>query len=193
MKKLIFTAALLLSGITIQVANAQIGVRLNLNIGSQPDWGPVGYDHADYYYMPDVDAYYDVPAHQYVYYENNVWVHRSNLPSRYGNYNPYNSYKVVVNRPNPWLRNSYYRNTYASYRGRQGQAIIRDSREPKYRNHWNDNNGRGPGRDDHHDNGNHNGEKNHGGDHDNGNHGGRGDDRGHGNGNGKGHGHGHDD
>lgn len=181
MKKLIFTAALLVSCISIQVANAQIGFRINLNIGSQPDWGPVGYDHADYYYMPDVDAYYDVPAHQYVYFENNVWVHRASLPARYSNYNLYNGYKVVVNRPNPWLRNTYYRNTYASYRGRRGQAIIRDSRDAKYRNHWNGNNGRGPG----HDNGNHNGDRNHGGGHDNGNHGG---DRGHGNDHGHGHG-----
>ncbi|GAB3909046.1 hypothetical protein [Mucilaginibacter boryungensis] len=182
MKKLIFAAALLVSCTAIQVAHAQIGVRLNLNIGSQPDWGPVGYDHADYYYMPDVDAYYDVPAHQYVYYENNVWVHRSSLPARYGNYNPYNSYKVVINRPNPWLRNSYYRQTYANYRGRRDQVVIRDSRDAKYRNHWKDNNGYGRDdrRDDHHDNGNHYGDRNHGGDHDNG--------RGHGNG----HGHGRD-
>jgi hypothetical protein len=185
MKKLIFTAALIASCLSIQVASAQIGLRLNLNIGSQPDWGPVGYDHADYYYMPDVDAYYDVPAHQYVYFENNVWVHRANLPARYSNYNAYNGYKVVVNRPNPWLKHNYYRTTYASYRGRGGQAVIRDSRDAKYRQHWQGGNGRGPERgNDHHDNGNHFGQRgdngNHGGGHDNGNHGG---------GHGRGHGH----
>jgi hypothetical protein len=202
MKKLIFTAALVLSSLTYQIANAQLRVHVNLNIGSQPDWGPTGYDHVDYYYMPDVDAYYDVPSHQYVYFENNVWVHRAYLPERYRGYDMYHGYKVVVNRPNPWLRHTYYRNTYASYRGRAGQTIIRDSRDVRYRDHWNGGPGRGngPGRDyghggpgrggDHHDNGNHGGDHhdngNHGGDHhDNGNHGGPGrggdhGDRGHG-------------
>jgi hypothetical protein len=170
MKKLIFAAALALSSITFTAANAQLRFNVNLNIGSQPEWGPTGYDHVDYYYMPDVDAYYDVPTHQYVYYENNVWVHRTSLPARYRGYDVYHGYKVVVNRPNPWLRHNYYHTTYASYRGRAGQNIIRDSRDARYREHWNGNNGRGNayGRDNgHHDNGNHGG-----GDRDHGNHGG---------------------
>lgn len=170
MKKLIFTAALVLGCITTQIASAQISIGLHFNIGSQPDWGPVGYDRADYYYMPDIDAYYDVPAHQYVYYEGNVWVHRTYLPARYRGYDLYHGYKVVINRPSPWLRHSYYRTTYASYRGRPSQAIIRDSRDARYRNHWKGNNGHGNawghnnGHHDngHHDNGHHGGGGNHG-------------------------------
>jgi hypothetical protein len=57
-------------------------VNLNINIGSQPQWGPTGYDHVDYYYLPDVDAYYNVPAKQYVYLNDGNWVWRNNLPSR---------------------------------------------------------------------------------------------------------------
>lgn len=135
MKKMILTAAIFLGCIAYkQEAKAQIS--LSINIGSQPEWGPTGYDHVDYYYLPDVDAYYDVPAHQYVYLENNAWVHRTYLPTRYRNYNVYNGYKVVVNERQPWLRNSVYRTKYASYRGRTGQTIIRDSRDVKYRDHW---------------------------------------------------------
>jgi hypothetical protein len=134
MKKIIITAAIFLSCIAYKSANAQIS--LSINIGSQPEWGPVGYDHADYYYMPDIDTYYDVPAHQYVYLENNSWVRRASLPARYSNYNVYNGYKVVVNERNPWTRNDVYRAKYANYRGRTGQTIIRDSRNVKYRNHW---------------------------------------------------------
>ncbi|WP_374948112.1 hypothetical protein [Mucilaginibacter sp.] len=134
MKKIILTAALFVSLLTVKQANAQIS--FSLNIGSQPEWGPVGYDHADYYYMPDIDSYYDVPAHQYVYLENNSWVRRAALPPRYSNYNVYNGYKVVVNERNPWLRNNVYRTKYASYRGRTGQTIIRDSRDAKYKKHW---------------------------------------------------------
>nr|WP_294945427.1 hypothetical protein [uncultured Mucilaginibacter sp.] len=134
MKKIVLTTAIFFSALSFQAAKAQIS--FSINIGSQPEWGPVGYDHADYYYMPDIDAYYDVPAHQYVYLENNSWVRRASLPARYSNYNVYNGYKVVVNDRTPWMRNSIYRAKYANYRGRTSQAIIRDSREAKYRNHW---------------------------------------------------------
>ncbi|RYZ99213.1 MAG: hypothetical protein EOP47_17410 [Sphingobacteriaceae bacterium] len=130
MKKLLITTAIALSLFTIQKASAQVS--LNINIGSQPAWGPVGYDHADYYYLPDIDSYYDVPARQYVVLENNVWVHRSTLPSQYRAYNPYKSYKVVVNEPNPWVRHTVIRNKYVTYKGRPSQVIIRDSRDAKY-------------------------------------------------------------
>lgn len=134
MKKIILTAAILLSSLTVKIAGAQIS--LNINIGSQPAWGPVGYDHVDYYYLPDIDAYYDINAHQYVYYDNNVWVHGAVLPPRFGSFDVYRSYKVVVNERTPWVRNDVYKRKYASYRGRHDQAVIRDSRDEKYRNHY---------------------------------------------------------
>lgn len=167
-----------------KTADAQIRISLGFNIGSQPDWGPVGYDHASYYYMPDVDAYYDVPAHQYIYFESNRWVRASVLPGRY-NFDPYNSYKVVVNERNPWERANVYRTRYASYRGKR-QVVIRDSREAKYRNHWQDNN-RYDRRDDRRDDRRGPGNSDYG--HDKDAHG-RGNDKGN-NGNGKGHGRGH--
>jgi hypothetical protein len=136
MKKSIFIAALIFSCLSIKIADAQI--RISLNIGSQPEWGPTGYDHADYYYMPDIDAYYDVNAHQYVYYENNIWVHNAALPPRY-HFDRYHSYKVVVNQPTPWVHHADIRARYASYRGRHDQPIIRESRDEHYRNHWHDN------------------------------------------------------
>jgi hypothetical protein len=144
MKKIILSAAILFSScLLFKSADAQLRINLGLNIGSQPDWGPVGYDHADYYYIPDVDAYYDVPNHQYVYFENNVWVHRPSLPQRYANYDLYSGYKVVVNQRNPWLQHAAIRAKYSSFRGRRGQAIIRNSHDSRYRNHWNGGQGHG--------------------------------------------------
>lgn len=178
MKKIIITAAIFFSCIAYKSADAQIS--LSLNIGSQPEWGPTGYDHADYYYMPDIDSYYDVPAHQYIYLENNSWVRHASLPARYSNYNLYNGYKVVVNEPRPWTRATVYRTKYANYKGHKSQTIIRDSRDVKYSNHWAGNNNNRPVRVVEHkkvvkykgNNGNHG---------DNGNHGNKG------NGHGKGH------
>jgi hypothetical protein len=140
MKKIILFAGLLFSSLAFK---AQAQVSLNINIGSQPDWGPVGYDHVDYYYLPDIDAYYDVPAHRYVYYDNNAWVRRSYLPARYSNFNVYNSYKVVVNEPRPWTRADVYRTKYVNYKGRHDQVIIRDSRDDKYKDHWKGKPGKG--------------------------------------------------
>jgi len=152
MKKIIFFAAILVSCLAYRPANAQIHISLGLNIASQPDWGPVGYDHANYYYMPDIDAYYDVSGHQYVYFQNNTWIHAAVLPARY-HFDPYNSYKVVVNGSNPWEHAADNRRKYASFKGRHDQQVIRDSHDKKYANHWKDNNGhgndKGRGHDDH--------------------------------------------
>src|SRR5471030_2755409 len=147
MKKLLFSAAILFSCLAYKQADAQI--RLNLgfdihtrNIPAQPECGPVGYTHAEYYYMPDVDAYYDVPRHQYVYRENNVWVHAGALPPRY-HFDPYHSYKVVVNERNPWEHHADVRARYSTYKGRHDQQVIRDSRDEKYRDHYREDHDRG--------------------------------------------------
>ncbi|MFI5138089.1 MAG: hypothetical protein ACHQIM_09690 [Sphingobacteriales bacterium] len=153
MKKLIFTAAILFSCIFVKTAEAQIHFSVGVNIGLQPAWGPVGYDHADYYYMPDMGVYYSVPAHQYIYFQNNVWVHRPYLPQRYRNHDLYHCYKVVINDRNPWERDHEYHNRYASYGGRGDQGVIRDSRDERYRNHWNGDGGRGNDGGDHRDRG----------------------------------------
>lgn len=205
MKKIIFSAAILLSCFAIKTANAQVSVSLGINIGSQPAWGPVGYEHASYYYIPDIDTYYDVPTHQYVYFDNNVWVHRTYLPVRYRNYDLYHGYKVVINDRNPWLRHDVYRTEYAGYRGRHDQVIIRNSRDARYANYWRGNHNRRVvynrgGGNGHFDNGNHGGRgpqfHGNGGGHGGGDHGNRGGGHGdHGNrgggGNHGGHGGGH--
>jgi len=136
MKKIIFTVIIAISCLSLKVADAQISVGIGLNIGNQPDWGPTGYDHASYYYMPDIGAYYDVNAHQYIYLDNNIWVHRGFLPPRYSNYDLYGGYKVVINDRNPWLRDHEYRGRYASFRGRHDQPMIRNSHDARYQNHW---------------------------------------------------------
>ncbi|HEY9196833.1 MAG TPA: hypothetical protein VIM77_11225, partial [Mucilaginibacter sp.] len=136
MKKLILSAAILLSCLLVKKADAQVSVSLGVNIGSQPAWGPVGYDYVNYYYLPDIDAYYDVPTHQYIYFNNNVWVHRTYLPVRYRNYDLYHGYKVVINDRNPWLRHDYYRTHYINYRGRHDQVVIRNSHDARYANYW---------------------------------------------------------
>jgi hypothetical protein len=135
MRKLIYTLAILLCCF-VKISNAQINVSLGVNIGSQPAWGPVGYDRADYYYLPDIGTYYSISTHQYVYYQNNRWIRTVSLPPTYSNYDVYSGYKVVINERDPWLRDNVYRTRYSKYKGKRDQLIIRDSRDEKYRDHW---------------------------------------------------------
>lgn len=131
MKKIILIMAIL-GGLAFSGnANAQVSVRFN--IGLQPLWGPVGYDYVNYYYIPDIDVYYDVPNQQYVYFDNGVWVTSAVLPPRYRGFDLYRAHKVVINDDRPWMHHERYRNQYSRYRGHHDQMIIRDSHENRYR------------------------------------------------------------
>jgi hypothetical protein len=77
-------------------AQAQVSVHVNLPSPPPPPWGPAGYTDVRYYYLPDVEAYYDVPSAMFIYNERGSWVHRSHLPGRYRNYDLYGGYKVVM-------------------------------------------------------------------------------------------------
>lgn len=108
-------------------ANGQVQVSVNVNIGSQPQWGPVGYDHVDYYYMPDIDVYYNVPRQQFIYSDGGRWVFAAVLPERYNSYDIYRGYKVVVNEPEPYRHCEVYRERYGRFKGNYDQqTAIRD-------------------------------------------------------------------
>ncbi|QNA46026.1 hypothetical protein [Lacibacter sediminis] len=117
MKKMIVLVLLIGGFMFAQKADAQI----NINLGLQPAWGPAGYQHVDYYYLPDIETYYYVPSKQFIYLNNGKWIYSAGLPSRYRTYNLYNGYKVVVNEPKPYLRHAAYKVKYAKYKGASGK------------------------------------------------------------------------
>jgi len=124
----IFIAALFIAG----SASAQVSVNLNFNVDRQPIWGPSGYDRVEYYYLPDIEVYYNVPQRRFYYFERGRWIGASQLPSRYRGYDLYCSHKVVVNERTPYRNHVVYRDRYASFKGRHDQEPIRDSRDKKY-------------------------------------------------------------
>ncbi len=84
-------------GIGLFVAGAlQAQVSVNINLGSPPQWGPAGYTDVRYYYLPDVESYYDVHSSMFIYLSGGRWIQRSYLPTRYRNYDLYQGYKVVM-------------------------------------------------------------------------------------------------
>lgn len=83
---------------------------------SPPDWAP-NYDYAEgarYFYLPDIQVYYDVFTHQFVYWNGASWIYAADLPYFYEPYDLYSGYVVVLNRGarTPWLYHRYYENHY---------------------------------------------------------------------------------
>lgn len=146
MNKKIVIIAILLMTITTNRSISQI--RFNFNIGVQPLWGPVGYDHVENYYLPEIDAYYNVDSRMYTYIVNGRWINTMSLPWQYRNYDLYHGYKVVMNDSRPYLHYDRDRVKYAPYRSQHDQQPIRDSRDQKYfenKNHPQHNEWRGNG------------------------------------------------
>lgn len=71
-------------------------VSVNVQLGSPPAWGPSGYSNVEYYYLPDVQMYYDIRASQFIYFNNNKWNRSRYLPKHHKNYDLYSGYKVVL-------------------------------------------------------------------------------------------------
>jgi len=150
------TLKLIAIGLFFLVTSAsQAQVSVNVNIGTPPLWGPAGYAAVDYYYLPDVQAYYDIRASQFIYFGSGRWIRSRNLPRQYRNYDLYNGYKVVLNDYHGRTPYTYYKQHkskyYKGYKGKPQKSIGNRNNKQNY----NDN----------HDNGNHkqgNGNKGHG-------------------------------
>lgn len=133
----------------------QAQVSVNVNIGTPPAWGPVGYTDVRYYYLPDLETYYDVSTSNYVYLNNGRWVRTRSLPSAYRNYDLYNEYKVVLNDYRGDRPYDNFKNHKVKYgKGYKGKPQKTIGQKPgKGNNKEGKDNG-------HHDNGNHNGNGN---------------------------------
>ena len=106
---------------------AQAQISLRVNIGTPPPWGPVGYIEARYYYLPDVEAYYDVPSSMFIYSYGGAWVHRRYLPRKYRSYDLYSGYKVVMkdyHGDTPYNQFAEHKRLYAKgYHGEPQRSI----------------------------------------------------------------------
>lgn len=135
MKKMVFILASLFAfGVFSggETVKAQV-VSVNINIGVQPAWGPVGYDYVEYYYIPEIDCYYNVPQGLFYYVNNGRWISGRYLPPYYSRYDLYRLYKVVVNGyRQPWMYHSRHYSAYHHYVGRYNQPMIRYSRDNRY-------------------------------------------------------------
>ena len=143
------TLKLIIAGIILFASSnmMQAQVSVNVNIGSPPAWGPSGYSAVDYYYLPDIQAYYDIRATQFIYFGGGKWIRSRNLPNQYRNYNLYNGYKVVLNdyhgsRPYSNFNNHKVK-YYKGYKGKPQKSIgsNRGNNNKAYKSSGNNGNG----------------------------------------------------
>jgi hypothetical protein len=84
-----------------------------------PEWAPP-YDNpagVQYYYMPDIECYYDVWHHEYVYMDNGSWVFSPVLPAIFAGYDLFHGHVVVLDRMvhRPWMHHELYASHYPRY------------------------------------------------------------------------------
>ncbi len=123
---------------------SQAQVSVNVSIGARPAPEPV-IVHAEprYYYLPEIESYYDIPNRQYVFIDNGIWVRRASLPVVYSRYNVYSRPRIVVE--------NYYGNApYTYYKGHKAKYYKGNKYKKDHRHHDHDrghHRGRGHDRD----------------------------------------------
>jgi len=82
-----------------------------------PSWGPDYYNGARYYYLPDIESYYDLSTHDFAYLDNGQWTYSQYLPPMYSDFDLNNCYVIVLNTNvfQPWLHHHYYVSHYPRY------------------------------------------------------------------------------
>lgn len=169
------TLKLIATGIILfAVSTTQAQVSINVNIGApavvvRPAWVPQSHVNVDFYYIPDIQAYYDVNASLYVYLNHGNWVRTRYVPVQYRNCDLNRAHRIALNgyhgsRPYAYYNNhnvKYYNNRNYSPRYVEGRRYSNNNRYAdnyKYNKHDRDDR---YDRNDRHDNrGNNNGRGN---------------------------------
>lgn len=82
-----------------------------------PQWAPPYYSGARYYYLPDIELYYDLSAREFIYLMDGRWNFSPYIPPMYRDYELDNSFCIVLNTRvyKPWLHHQYYVSHYPRY------------------------------------------------------------------------------
>ncbi|MBB5394380.1 hypothetical protein [Mucilaginibacter sp. AK015] len=174
MKKSVLLSAILFGGLFYNSAQAQISVHIGLNIPVRrvyvpaPPPQPVMVydtdefdDSDDYYYLPEVEAYYSVPRHCYYYQDGGRWISAAYLPGAYRNYDWRTARRYEIRARRPYMRHEQYRSKWGgnydrgnwswnrrdnrdnnNYAGRRYDNNRNDWNRDNNRNDWNRHNER---------------------------------------------------
>jgi len=133
MKKLALISAIAFSGLLYNTADAQFGIHVGIHLFPHrviyaP--GPVVVNQAavdqdatanlygnndDFYYLPDVGAYYSVTEQLYYYFDGQEWIAAAYLPGVYRDYDWRYARRFEIREARPYLHNDFYRNRYQGF------------------------------------------------------------------------------
>ncbi|UPT70840.1 MAG: hypothetical protein M0D53_17620 [Flavobacterium sp. JAD_PAG50586_2] len=135
------------TGITAQIVKVDntygsksTNVKVRTTTVSAPVWAKAAPANVNYYYLPDINTYYDAPSKVYIYERDGKWVRTSTLPTRYRSYNlasgrtvyltdykgntPYTLYKVhkVKYKGRAWKENGHDNGKHKGHHKGQGKG-----------------------------------------------------------------------
>lgn len=84
---------------------------------SNPSWAPPYSPGVRYYYMPDIEVYYDLSDQEFIYLNNGQWLFSYSLPPIYSWYDLYNGFVIALNFNvyQPWMHHQFYASHYPRY------------------------------------------------------------------------------
>jgi len=136
MKKLAIISAIAISGLFYNSANAQFGLHIGIRLFPHRVYVPQPVvvvqpqepvyqepvvsddsenDDCDYYYLPDVGAYYNVDDQCYYYQDGDNWVSAAYLPGVYHDFDWRYARRYEIRQSRPFLHNDFYRSRYQGF------------------------------------------------------------------------------
>jgi hypothetical protein len=125
MKKSVILSAILFSSLVYNSAQAQISVHIGFNIPARRVYVPAPppqpvevydtdeFDNSDdYYYLPEVEAYYSVPRNCYYYQDGGRWISAAYLPGAYRNYDWRTARRYEIRGSRPYMHHDEYRSKW---------------------------------------------------------------------------------
>jgi hypothetical protein len=105
------------------LANSQVIINQKTTAVA-PAWGPSDKTEVRYYYLPDIEIYYDLHKANFIYSNGSNWVYSDVLPMKYSSYDLYSGYKVLLFDyfgPKPYSNFKTHKSKYP--KGYNGQPL----------------------------------------------------------------------
>jgi hypothetical protein len=82
-----------------------------------PPWAPAYYPGVRYYYIPDIETFYDLSNQDFVYLDDGQWLFSYSLPPMYRNFDLYDAFVVALDMDvfQPWMHFQFYLSNYPRY------------------------------------------------------------------------------
>ncbi|MFL9832243.1 hypothetical protein ACSV4D_16090 [Flavobacterium sp. ARAG 55.4] len=145
----LITAAMFLFAASTSQAQVSINVNVGTPVVVRPAWVPHNHVGIDYYYIPEIQSYYDVNASMYVYLNRGNWVRTRYVPVAYRNYDLSRAHRVALRgyhgiRPYSHFTNhkvKHYNTRYTDGRRYSKNHYYADNRKSNSKHYKNNNHG----------------------------------------------------